>query len=57
VISKEEEKGLRDIFIWYASQHKKYGANPTFDELTAEKETMDSGTFARFLMDFGVCGD
>jgi hypothetical protein len=34
--TKEEARGLREIYMWYSSQHKRHGRNPTFEDMAID---------------------
>ena len=52
--SPEEEKGLKDIFKFYAAQHSNTGRTPTFEAITESAEKVDLGSFLHFCKDFGL---
>ena len=50
--SAEEEKGLKDVFKFYATQHNVAGVSPTFQAITESNACMDLGSFLHFCTDF-----
>lgn len=50
----EEEKGLQEVFKFYATQHSITGVSPTFQAITESNGCVDMGSFLHFCADFSL---
>lgn len=48
------EKGLQEIFNFYARQHLLIGKKPTFDEIEHKNSVINIGEFMKFCKDFDI---
>lgn len=53
-VAAEEEKGLQEVFKFYATQHSITGVSPTFQAITESNACVDMGSFLHFCADFGL---
>ena len=53
-VAVEEEKGLQEVFKFYATQHSITGVSPTFQAITESNACVDMGSFLHFCADFGL---
>ncbi len=51
-LAEKRERGLKEIFYFYAKQQFFIGKKPTFQQIESTVNTMYLGSFMRFCKDF-----
>lgn len=53
---KQQIKGVKEVFLFYAKQHQMLGRTPTFESINKDSELWNIGKFIKFCNDFGLTG-